>query len=162
MRGWTLQCEAKTSVQGNHLSGSDLKMRQPHHHHLEANPLAVWQWTPRSLGQHPREPSRPLTCARSLVWHQCVAFAAAAFVAALRVGAVRVAAAVGYGALIDVWGRRERSGSCPGRRLGYALRCSASDRDKVGEVLKGKESSPSQKKAPLAFSANRLVVGWQG
>ena len=30
MRGWTSQCKAKTSVQGNHLSGSDLKMRPPH------------------------------------------------------------------------------------------------------------------------------------
>lgn len=41
-------------------------------------------------------------CTRSLVWHQCIAFTAAALIAALRVGTVRVTATVGYGALINV------------------------------------------------------------
>lgn len=111
-----MQRKAKTSVQGNHLSGSDFIMRPPH---PEANATADWQWMQRSPGQHLPEPNRLLTCTRSLVWHQCVAFAAAAFVAALRVGAVCVTAAVGYGALINVWGRRERSETCRGRGLGY-------------------------------------------
>lgn len=38
------------------------------------------------------------------------------------------------------------------------LRHSASNRDEVGEVLKRKQSSPSQKKAPLASSANHLQL----
>lgn len=49
----------------------------------------------------------PLTCTGPLVWHQGVAFAAAALVAALGVGAVRVAAPVGDGALVDVWGQAQ-------------------------------------------------------
>lgn len=75
---------------------------------LENETPSSWSqlWgTQRFLGQHLQEPRWALTCTGPLVWHQGIAFTAAALVAALGVGAVGVTAPVGDGALVDVWGQ---------------------------------------------------------
>lgn len=73
-----------------------------------------------------------------------------------------VTAAIGYGALINVWGRREK-----GRGLGYvscsrAAQTQSQNRDRVGEMLKRKQSSPSQKKAQLFSSADHSQLTADG